>query len=70
MRGLGALCLNYRRPRTVKNVLDGAQIDLDGFYLPKFIVGDELKRCAQIYAQSLQDKLSNRITESEPDDGE
>ena len=70
VRGFGTLCLNYRKPRTVKNVLDGAKIDLDGFYAPKFIAGDDLKRCAQIYEQSLQDKIKNHIPEPEPDDGE
>lgn len=70
LHGFGILCLRYRNPTTVKNVLDGARIEMDGHYVPKFISGNDLKRCAQLYEQSLQDKISTCIPDPEPDDGE
>ena len=58
--GFGKLCLRYAKEHTVRNVLDGEPAKVEGHYIPKFTVGNELRRCAQIYEQSLKDKeLSN-----------
>lgn len=61
IHGFGTLALNYRQPRTLRNVLDGEPITMAGHYVPKFAVGNDLKRCAQIYEQSLKDRLPNDV---------
>ena len=57
--GFGRLILKYMKPKRVKNVLDSGLVDIDGHYLPKFVVGNDLRRCAQVYEQSLKDKELN-----------
>lgn len=56
IRGFGTLGLKYRKPRIAKNVLDGEPIRMEGHYVPKFVSGNDLKRCAQVYEQSVTDK--------------
>lgn len=70
IKGLGALILRYHKPTIVSNnVLDGAKIAVDGHYVPKIILGTELRRCAQVYEQSLKD--TEIISPPPPrDDGE
>jgi DNA-binding protein HU-beta len=56
VHGFGKLSLAWRKEHTVKNVLDGKPVTIEGFYTPKFYVGNDLKRCAQIYEQKLKDE--------------
>lgn len=60
VRGFGTLGKRYRKARTVKNVLDGKEVNLKGHYVPCFSPGNDLKRCMQIYEQSLADKEINK----------
>ena len=56
IRGFGTFGLRYRSPRTAINVSDGEPIVIDGHFVPRFLFGTDLKRCAQFYEQSLADK--------------
>ena len=56
VHGFGRLSLAWRKEHTVKNVLDGQPVTIEGYYTPKFYVGNDLKRCAQIYEQRLKDR--------------
>lgn len=60
IRGFGVLGKRYRQPRTVKNVLDGQTVELRGHYVPWFIPGNDLKRCMQIYEQTIADRELDR----------
>ena len=60
VRGFGTLGKRYRNPKTVKNVLDGQSIELAGHYVPFFYPGDDLRRCLQVYEQSLADQELNK----------
>ncbi len=55
IRGFGTLCLNYRKPCAQTSVSDGSRIVVGGHYVPKFICGNIMKRCVQVYEQSLED---------------
>lgn len=59
IKGFGTLSKRYRKPRVVRNVLDGAKIEMDGHYVPWFEPGNDLRRCLQIYEQSLKDQEMN-----------
>jgi DNA-binding protein HU-beta len=59
VHGFGKLSLVWRKEHTVKNVLDGQPVAIEGFYTPKFYVGNDLKRCAQIYGQKVKDEQLN-----------
>ena len=56
IRGFGTLGLRYRKPRMAKNVLDGESVLQAGHYVPRFLSGNDLKRCAQVYEQSIADQ--------------
>lgn len=60
VRGFGTLGKRYRKARTVRNVLDGQAVELRGHYVPWFIPGNDLKRCMQIYEQTLSDQELDR----------
>lgn len=60
VHGFGRLALKYMKPKKLRNVLDGEYMQIDGFYLPRFSPGNDLRRCGQIYAQSLIDMELNR----------
>ena len=59
VKGFGTFGLSYRKPSVVKNVLDGQEIPVEGRYLPKFVCGNDLRRCAQVYEQTLIDRRIN-----------
>lgn len=59
MKGFGTFGLNYRKPSMVKNVLDGQEVQIGGHYVPKFTCGNDLRRCAQVYEQTLIDRKIN-----------
>lgn len=71
IHGFGKLGLKYRKPRTVTNVLDGSPVDAPGGYVPRFISGNELIRCAQLYTQSIEDrKINDPLPVFTEEDGE
>lgn len=73
IRGFGTLGLKYRKPRTVINVLDDQPVEIDGHFVPRFLCGNDLKRCAQIYEQTLDDRKINEplpIFREDEEDGE
>ncbi len=57
--GFGKLGLRYLKPKTVKNVLDGQPVNIPGYYAPRFLPGNDLKRCAQLYTQKMEDMKIN-----------
>ena len=59
VHGFGRLYLTWRKEHTVKNVLDGQPVTIDGYYTPKFYIGNDLKRCAQVYEQKLKNRDLN-----------
>ena len=59
IRGFGTLGLRYRKPRIQRNVMDGQPVEVEGRYVPHFLCGNDLKRCAQVYEQSLIDRKIN-----------
>ncbi len=69
-KGFGVLRLIWREPRSVKNVLDGEEVDIAGRFVPRFFAGNDLKRCAQVYAQAVADKKANELPPPEPDEEE
>lgn len=56
LHGFGSFDVAYRKPSKVRNVLDGSEVFIDGHYVPKFACGNDLKRCAQVYEQSIADR--------------
>lgn len=74
IQGFGRLYLKYRKPKTVINNMDGGkEMRSSGKYVPMFSSGTDLIRCAQMYAQSLEDKKINEplpIFTDEEDEGE
>lgn len=59
IHGFGKLGLKYHKGQTVVNVLDGQKVVTEGHYNPRFLAGNDLKRCAQVYEQSLKDQNLN-----------
>ena len=59
VHGFGKLGLRYRQEYTVRNVMDDGPVTINGHYVTKFSPGNDLKRCAQIYDQSLKDREIN-----------
>ena len=57
--GFGRLGLKYRKGQTVRNVLDGERVDVEGHFVPRFTAGNDLRRCAQVYEQSVRDMEIN-----------
>lgn len=70
IRGFGTFGLKYREPRTVKNVMDGQPVNIDGHYVPYFLCGNDLKRSAQIYEQTLNDLRINEPLPVFTEDGD
>ena len=62
IHGFGKLGLKYRKEHVVRNVLDNGIVKIDGHFVPRFLVGNDLRRCAQIYEQSLKDQEINSPT--------
>lgn len=60
VHGFGRLELMYTKERTAKNVLDGQEVFIEGHYRPRFLVGNDLRRCAQVYEQMLKDRETTR----------
>lgn len=70
IKGFGKLELGYREPRTQVD-FSGKEIQVTGRFLPKFRVGNDLRRAAVFYQESLSDSLVTRIdTEGLIDDDE
>ena len=63
LHGIGRLCLRYHKDTKVKNVLNGEYMDVKGHYYPKLIFGNDLKRCAQVYEQSMADSALLKQTD-------
>lgn len=61
IHGFGTLSMNYRQPGVVTSFVDGSKIKVEGHYLPKFTVGNDLKRCGQVYEQYLKDRAARAI---------
>ena len=61
IHGFGKLGLKYRQPRELKNVLDGEKCFAPGGYVPRFVFGNELARCAKMYTQAMADKEINKV---------
>ena len=59
IHGFGKLFLKYQKEHMVHNVLDNEVVKVEGRYSPKFACGNDLRRCAQIYEQSLKDQEIN-----------
>lgn len=60
IHGFGRLGLKYQKEKTVHNIRDSQLVTIDGHYSPRFLCGNDLKRCAQIYEQSLKDLEINK----------
>lgn len=70
IRGFGTLGLRYRKPRIQRNVMDGQPVEVEGRFVPHFICGNDLKRCAQVYEQSISDRMINEPLPIFRDDGD
>lgn len=57
--GFGSLGLNYRKPRTAKQVNTDKDIVIAGRYVPRFSFGNDLRMCAKFYELSLEDRFSD-----------
>ena len=70
INGIGKLCLKYQKERMSHNVVEKEMVKIEGHYSPKFVSGNELKRCAQIYEQSLKDRDINKPLPVFPEEDE
>ncbi|MCQ2052327.1 MAG: HU family DNA-binding protein [archaeon] len=62
VRGFGNLGVKYREPRRTKDIETGEWVDVAGRFVPKFTFGNELRRAARLYEDSLDDgKIVTRI---------
>lgn len=56
IRGFGSLGLNYRKARATKHPDTGEPVHIDAHYVPKFVFGNDLRKCAKIYELSINEQ--------------
>lgn len=64
-RGFGVLGLKYYKPTVHKHVATKEEVYIKGHYVPKFYIGDDLRRAAKIYEVSLGESMSDSDASAE-----